>query len=123
MTHKERFKNHPAYVYAEGVVNEDFPTNVYIKKVANDFLKELDNPDSKYFFDYDLAEDIDALLGLIIVPSGVAVGKKVNEMLAGFQWFFILNALAWKMAEDHEKRRYEKSILLIARKSGKLLAH
>jgi len=119
LTAKEEFKNHPAYQYALGVVNEDYPTNVYIKKVAKDFIGELNNPDSKYFFDYDLVEDIDLLLGLIIVPSGVAAGKKVNEMLAGFQWFFILNALAWKMADDHEKRRYEKSILLIARKSGK----
>lgn len=116
---KVSFKNHPAYLYAKGVVEEDFPADIYIKKVATDFLNELEKEDSKYFFDYDFVEDIDSLLGLIIVPSGVAAGKKVNEMLAGFQWFFILNALAWKMADDHEKRRYEKSILLIARKSGK----
>ena len=115
----ESFKEHPAYLYALGVVNEEFPANVYITKVAKDFLEELENDNSKYYFDYDLVDYIDELLGFLIVPSGIAIDKPVNKMLAGFQWFFILNALAWKMADDHEKRRYEKSILLIARKSGK----
>lgn len=118
----ESFKEHPAYLYALGVVNEEFPANVYITKVAKDFLEELENDNSKYYFDYDLVDYIDELLGFLIVPSGIAAGKQVNKMLAGFQWFFILNALAWKMADDHEKRRYEKSVLLIARKSGKRFA-
>lgn len=119
----ENFKEHPAYKYAYDVVNKKFPANELITKVCSDFLDELENPDSEYFFDYNLVEGIDGILGMIIVPSGFKAGHPAREILAGFQWFFILNALCWKMKNDHEKRRYEKSILLIARKSGKHLAH
>lgn len=115
----ENFKKHPAYKYAYDVTNKKFPANELITKVCSDFLDELENPDSEFFFDYNLVEGIDGILGMIIVPSGFKAGHPAREVLAGFQWFFILNALCWKMKNDHEKRRYEKSILLIARKSGK----
>lgn len=118
----EDFKKHPAYLYAQGVVNEDFPTGHYIRKVCESFLEELENEDSEYYFDLNMVNGITAICGLIIVPSGVAAGKPVSEMLAGFQWFFLLNVLCWVMKDNHAKRRYEMSVMLIARKSGKHLA-
>lgn len=33
--------------------------------------------------------------------------------------FFLVNALCWKYKQNPIKRRYEKSVLLIGRKSGK----
>lgn len=115
----EIFKKHPAYQYAYDVANEKIPANIYILKVCQDFIEELDKSESKYYFDFDLVEGITQILDCIIVPSGFKAGHSAKEVLAGFQWFFIINALCWKMSDDHEKRRYEKSIMLIARKSGK----
>lgn len=115
----EDFKKHPAYLYAQGAVNGDFPTGHYIRKVCENFLEELENEDSEYYFDLNMVNGITAICGLIIVPSGVAAGKPVSEMLAGFQWFFLLNVLCWVMKDNHAKRRYEMSVMLIARKSGK----
>jgi len=52
------------------------------------------------------------------MPNGIKVGKPIGDCLAGFQWFFIINALCWKEKDNHDKRRYEKSVLLIGRKNG-----
>lgn len=122
ITDLQSFKEHPAYLYAEKIISNETPANELIKIVAQDFIDELEKGErgeSDYFFDYNLVNGIDDILQLVIVPSGFAAGKPAGDVLAGFQWFFILNALAWKMADNHEKRRYEKSVLLIARKSGK----
>lgn len=125
ITDLQSFKEHPAYLYAEKIFSNETPANELIKIVAEDFIDELEKGErgeSDYFFDYNLVNGIDDILQLVIVPSGFAAGKPAGDVLAGFQWFFILNALAWKMADNHEKRRYEKSVLLIARKSGKRFA-
>ena len=44
--------------------------------------------------------------------------KNAYNNLVGFQWFFIINALCVRRTENG-KRRYELSILLIARKNGR----
>lgn len=119
----EDFKSHKAYQYALSVRNNEFPVGKYVKKVTEQFLDDLDRSENdgnfEYVFDYRLADRIDGMTKLIIAPSGVTAGMSVNEMLAGFQWFFIMVSMGWKQREDIEKRRYEKNLLLIARKSGK----
>ena len=50
--------------------------------------------------------------------SDVKVGQSVGGSLAVFQWFFIINALCLKEKDNHDKRQYEKSVLLIGRKNG-----
>lgn len=115
----ENFKKHPAYKYAVDVVNEVIPANVYIKKACQNFINDLEEENSDYYFDYNFVNGITKFLDNMIVPNGSRAGEKCSKVLAGFQWFFILNSLCWKMADNHQKRRYEKSVLLIARKSGK----
>lgn len=112
-------RDHKAYQYAVSVANGDTPTGKYIIKECKKFLQELDNPDSKFFIDEDEVEKITNLTKLINMASGPAAGKSAHDALAGFQWYFIINALCWKHKSNTEKRRYEKSVLLIARKSGK----
>lgn len=53
------------------------------------------------------------------MADGHKAGTPVKDSLADFQWYFLVNALCWKHKDNPEKRRYEKSVLLIARKSGK----
>ena len=79
----------------------------------------MEDEDSKYFLDVDAIKVIDNLTGIINMADGVMKGKPTREALAPFQWYFIINALCWKHKKNPEKRRYEKSVLLIARKSGK----
>jgi phage terminase large subunit-like protein len=112
-------KEHKAYQYALDVVEGKILTGKYIKKECKKFLTDLENPDCKYFIDEGEVEKITNLTKLVNMASGPAAGKSAHDALAGFQWYFIVNALCWKHKANHEKRRYERSVLLIARKSGK----
>lgn len=112
-------REHKAYQYAEDVASGKVPTGKYVIKQCKKFLEELNDPESKYFIDEAEVEKITNLTKLINMASGPAAGKPAHDSLAGFQWFFIINALCWKHKSNHEKRRYERSVLLIARKSGK----
>lgn len=112
-------RSHKAYQYALDVANEKVITGKYIKKECKKFLSDLDDPDCKFFIDEEQVRKITMLTQLINMASGPAAGKTAHDALAGFQWYFIINALCWKHKTNHEKRRYERSVLLIARKSGK----
>lgn len=115
-------KQHPAYQYAIDVINGDIPSNKYIIKTCQQFLDDLDkqnDEDFKYILDMNNVTLITEVTKLINMASGLKVGATAHDSLVGFQWFFLVNALCWKEKRDLEKRRYEKNILLIGRKSGK----
>lgn len=112
-------KKHASYQYAQDVVQNKIIAGKYIKKACKKFLDELENPDSKYFLDEKDIKIITNLTKLINMATGLLAGKPCFEALAPFQWFFLVNALCWKHKDIPEKRRFEKSVLLIARKSGK----
>lgn len=112
-------ENHAAYKYAEDVVNNNIIAGKYIKKTCQQFLDEYKNDQSKYFLDEKDLKKITNLTKLINMASGLKAGTPTHDALSGFQWFFLVNALCWKHKDKPEKRRYEKSVLLIARKSGK----
>ena len=115
----EYLLEHPSYRYAVDVTNNKYESGKYIHKECERFLKELNDPDSDYFMDIDMLKIIDGLTSLINMADGHKAGEPVIEALADFQWYFLVNALCWKHKNNPEKRRYEKSVLLIARKSGK----
>lgn len=115
----EYILNHPSYQYAQSVVNGEVIAGKYIIKECESFLSELENPDSKYVLDVETIKLIDGLTSLLNMADGLNIGESVKDSLAGFQWYFLINILAWKHKDDLEKRRYEKAVLLIARKSGK----
>lgn len=117
-------KAHKAYQYALDVAQGKIIAGKYIikecKKFLNDIERWLNNdPDFKYFLDMNEVEKITKLTKLINMASGPKAGQTTHDALAGFQWYFLINALCWKHKNNPEKRRYEKSVLLIARKSGK----
>lgn len=117
----EQFKKHPAYLYAvDSIANDDIPK--YVKKQCIEFLDIVENYDScdyKWTIDLKLVNKIDRILNLIYFSSGTKVGTPIAQGLANFQWFFIINILCVKYKSDINKRRYEKAVLLIGRKSGK----
>ena len=110
---------HPSYQYALSVVNDEIISGKYIKKECQKFLEDVENDDSPYYLDVDTMEMIDDLTSLMNMADGMNIGISVRDSLADFQWYFIINSLCWKHKNNPEKRRYEKSTLLIARKSGK----
>lgn len=118
----EWLKDQAVYTYAVEVTEDKFPSNKDIQIMAENFLMDLtasEDEDYKFFFDVKLAQKITMLTKLINMASGIKQGTPVHDSLAPFQWFFIMNVLCWKYKDEPEKRRYEQSILLIARKSGK----
>ena len=112
-------KQHAAYQYAVEVTENKVISGKYIKKACKQFLDDLEDPNSKYFIDEKELEKITNLTKLINMATGLKAGTPCYDSLAPFQWFFLVNALCWKHKEIPIKRRYEKSVLLIARKSGK----
>lgn len=118
----EWLEDQAVYTYAVEVTEDKFPSNKDIQIMAQNFLRDLtasEDEDYKFFFDVKLAQKITMLTKLINMASGIKQGTPVHDSLAPFQWFFIMNVLCWKYKDEPEKRRYEQSILLIARKSGK----
>ena len=111
---------HKAYKYAQDVVNERCVAGKYVKIQCRKFLDDLENPDCKYYLDAKEVELVTKLTKLINMATGLKVGTPAFDALADFQWFFIINALCWRYKDKPEKRRYEKSVLLIARKSGRI---
>ena len=114
----EYMEKHQSYEYAAKVVDGTYDSGYYVTKTCQNFLDDLHDSESPYYMDIDQVELISNLLKLINFGSGLLAGKPIYEGLAGFQWFFIVSILGWKHKDDPEKRRYEKSVLLIARKSG-----
>lgn len=112
-------KEHKAYEYALRVVNGEEIAGKYIIKACQRFLDDIDNPECKYFIKESELKLITNLTKLINMATGLKVGISAHDALAGFQWFFLVNALCWYHKDNPKKRRYEKSVLLIARKSGK----
>lgn len=112
-------ESHAAFQYAVSVAERQIIAGEYVIKACEQFLDEYKNPDSKYFIDEDELKKITNLTKIINMASGLKAGTPTHEALGGFQWFFLVNALVWKYKETPEKRRFEKSVLLIARKSGK----
>lgn len=112
-------QNHKAYKYALEVVNDEIISGKYIKIQCQRFLDDINNENCKYFIDEKDLTLITNLTKLINMSTGLKVGIPAHDALAGFQWFFLVNALCWKHKDNPKKRRFEKSVLLIARKSGK----
>ncbi|PGQ40299.1 terminase [Bacillus thuringiensis] len=111
--------NHKSYQYAKDVVDGKIVSAKYIKKACQNFIDDVHDPACKYFIDEEKLSLITNLTKLINMADGLRVGQSAYESLVGFQWFFLVNALCWYHKDNKEKRRYEKSVLLIARKSGK----
>ena len=108
-------KESKAYQYAVDCVRED-NVNVgkYVKKQCQEFLDCVNS--DKYYIDERSLKITEGFLQLInIMPN-----KNAYDNLAGFQWFFIVNVLCVKR-KSNNKRRYELSIMLIARKNGKTM--
>ena len=105
-----------AYKYASWCIEENNKkVGRYIKKQCKEFLKIANGEYEDYYIDMDDVDGIVTLMRYInIMPK-----KSAYDNLVGFQWFFIINALCVKRKTG--KRRYELSILLIARKNGKTL--
>ena len=110
-------KNNKAYQYALWCVDDkNIKVGKYVKKQCQEFIDMLEDDNSKYYINEKEVKIIEGFLRLInIMPN-----KSAYDNLVGFQWFFIINALCVRRKEN-KKRRYELSIMLIARKNGKTL--
>ena len=112
-------KNHPSYTYALDVVNGNSQAGEYIVKECQKFLNDLHDENCKYFYDEDDLKLMDDFLQLVKMADGHRVGMSAYDSLAPFQWYFLANTMGWKLKSNPNKRRYQKSVLLIARKNGK----
>lgn len=111
--------NHPSYQYAKSVVDKEVISSKYIYKECKRFLDIIEDEESKYFLDIEMLETLDKLTKLINMPDGAKKGESAYNSLAPFQWYFLVNALCMKYKDNPDKRKYEKSVLLIGRKNGK----
>lgn len=116
----EKVRQHKSYIYAKDVADGKIIAGKYVVIACKNFVRDVDdNENSKFFLDTNEMTKITNLTKLINMATGLKVGVSSYDALAGFQWFFLISSLCWKHKDNPIKRRYEKSVLLIARKSGK----
>ncbi|MCU5578877.1 terminase large subunit [Bacillus toyonensis] len=111
--------NHPAYRYATDITNNKYIAGKYVIKSCEQFLNDIHDPDSKWTIDEEMLQKIMIFTEYINMPTGHKVGISAKEALSDFQWYFMFNVLCWVHKDDTTQRRYEKAVLLIARKNGK----
>ncbi len=112
-------KQHLSYRYASDVVNKKINTGKYVRLQCNIFLHIADGKNKKWYIDDNKVRTVDALLKLLIMPSGPSRGKSIFESLAGFQMLFIIAVFCTVSRENPKKRKYEEVLLEICRKNGK----
>ena len=92
---------HKAYKYARDVVDEKIIAGKYIKIACKNFIRDVENnEDCKYFLDVHDLQLMTNLTKLINMATGIKVGVCSHDALAGFQWFFLVNALCWKHKDN-----------------------
>lgn len=96
---------------------EDAPK--YVRKQCEIMKPIFDGTNSKYCVSEEKVRQIDGFTGFMIMPKGLSAGKTVRESFMGFQWFFILSALAVVHRDEPQRRKHERELLEIARKNGK----
>ncbi len=96
---------------------EDAPK--YVKKQCELMKPIFDGTGPKYCVSEEKVRQIEGFAEFMIMPKGLSAGKTVREAFMGFQWFFILSALAVVHKDEPQKRKHERVLLEIARKNGK----
>ena len=112
---------HPACSYALDVVGgaEDAPR--YVKLQCAEFLRVANDDSARYQISTNKLRLIEDVLGLMIMPKGLAAGQTVKDALARFQWLFIVSVLCVVHRVETDKRRYQTAVLEICRKNGKTM--
>ena len=77
-------REHAAYQYAVQVTEDQIIAGKYVKKACQQFLDELNNPNSKYFIDENEMRKITNLTKLIIMATGLKAGTPAYNALALF---------------------------------------
>lgn len=107
-------QNNPVTEYASKVVNGEIIASDKNVKACQRHLDDLDNPDFKYTFDVDKANDVINFLEMLPDPkSGDMLG------LAEFQKFIVGSLYGW--VDENGYRRFTKAYLSMSRKNGKTL--
>lgn len=112
-------KKNKAVEYAEKVVNNEVVAPKYVIKQAKEFLNIWNGLDPKYCVNLKIAELINRLLKMLIMPKGLKAGQTLYECSTGYQWLFYVSILCVVHRDNKERRRYETAILEIARKNFK----
>lgn len=112
-------KKHPAYLYADAVVKGKKIAPKYIIKQCALFKDICNGKDKTCFVNEKRVNKISKILKVIRMPKGLMAGRPIYDCMAGFQWMLIIASLCVVEADNPKKRKYEKSILEIARKNGK----
>ena len=110
------------YLYAKQCINEPSLVPKYVLKQCEQFIETYEGKSEKYTFNFKTYDRICKLLKCLKMPKGLKVGQSLYDCLAGFQWLLIEATLCIVYRDDEAKRRYEKAVLEICRKNGKMLS-
>lgn len=104
--------------YATDVVNGKIVTNKYIRIICQNFISELKNKNSKYYYDKKTMEKILAIISEMRHIKGDKAGEKI--ILEPWQEFFISNIYCWKNKETG-MRKYKFVFLFTGKGNGKTI--
>ena len=105
--------------YAAAVVAGTVTAPKYVKKQAAEFLEIVDGKDEKYCLSETKVKQVEGVLKLLIMPTGLKAGKTLYECTCGYQWLLYIAALCVVHRAEPNRRRYQIVLLEIARKNFK----
>lgn len=109
-----------ALAYAERCISGEEITTPEVKTQCEWFVEDLKKQDFPYCFDQDKLKIVENLLKLMNFATGIGViGKRIYDVLADFQCFFLANIFGWRCVEDSDKFRYREGVLFVPRKCAK----
>lgn len=114
-----RIETHQSYRYALAAVEGTVPAPKYVIAQAKEFLSVARGEDPKYCINETTLKTMDKLLKLMVMPKGLKAGQSVYRATVGYQWLFYTATLCVAYREDISRRRYELTLLEIARKNFK----
>ncbi|MED4267343.1 terminase TerL endonuclease subunit [Priestia megaterium] len=112
-----------AYLYAEKVLAGIIQAPIQVRKACGNFLHEYDTLQHQNDFRFKWSRKLEGVLDEILKMLNFAEGLKQNECvydnLLLWQWFAIQNIFVWVEKADEQRRRIQRAVLCIAKKSGK----
>lgn len=110
-------------LYAENVIRGTEKAPPEVKWECERFLKNLKlqkEDEFEYYFDEEIISNIEELLKIINMATGIGVvGKSVYDVLADFQCFFLTNVFGWREKKDTRVFKHKEITLFIPRKNAK----
>ena len=94
-------------------------TPKYVKLQMREFMRIYQGKDKKYKLSEAKIKQLENILKILNMPTGLKAGQPLYDCTCGYQWLFYTAILCTVYRDNESKRRYETGVLEICRKNFK----